>query len=51
MDPLNGTRDLGRQNFHVGPETREPWSGTLINNLLAWKFECYNESVNILLEN
>ena len=50
-DPLSGTRDPGPQNFQVEPETWDPWSGTLMNNLLAWKFECCNKSIDILLEN
>ena len=51
QDPFSETRDMGPQNFQVRPGTQDPWSVTLINNLLAWKFEYYNESIGILLEN
>ena len=45
-DPLwsSGTRDSKIFKW-------DPWSGTLMNNLLAWKFECCNKSVHVLLEN
>ena len=58
QDRLSGSRyplplmwDPGPLNFQVGPRTQDLWKGTLINNLLAWKIECCNESINILLEN
>ena len=57
-DPISGTQDSGPQYDQVGPgtpkfssETRDPWSGTLMNNLLAWKFESCNIAIDILLEN
>ena len=40
-DPLSGTLDSRHQNFQVGPGTQDTWSRTLMNNLLAWKFECW----------
>ena len=56
---LGGTRDLkphkwdpglqyepGTPTFQMGSGIRDPWSGTLKNNLLAWKFECCNKSVD-----
>ena len=46
QDPLGGTRDLGPQYDQVGPGTGEPLSGTLINNLPAWKF---NDATNLLI--
>ena len=50
-DPPDKIRVPGPQNFQVGNGNREPWSRTLMNNLLAWKFECCNKSIDILLEN
>ena len=44
------TQDPRPQYDQVELGTRDPLSGTLINNLLAWKFECSNESIDILLE-
>ena len=44
------TQDPGPKNFQVGLRSRNPWSGTLMNNLLAWKFECCNKSIDILLK-
>ena len=44
------TQDPRPQYDQVELGTRDPLSGTLINNLLAWKFKCNNESIDILLE-
>ena len=51
QDPLGKTLDPGTQNFQVRAGTHDSWSGTLMNNLLARKFECCNKSIDILLEN
>ena len=64
-DSLSGTRSQGLQYDEVahgirdskifkrdrGPGTPEVGTGTLMNSLLAWKFECSNKSIDILLEN
>ena len=44
-DPPGETRDLRTKNFQVGPW--DPWSGSLMNNLVAWKFWCCNKSIDI----